>query len=57
VEIQCYHTRGERCYTQWSVGTKKDTIHYLGSMVKKDEYIGEDASHNVKVTVMFLSFV
>jgi hypothetical protein len=57
VKIQCYHTKGERCYTQWSVGTKKDTIHYLGSMVKKDEYIGEDASHNVKVAVMFLSFV
>jgi hypothetical protein len=28
---------------------KKDTFHYLGSMLQKDEDIDEDVSHKIKV--------
>jgi hypothetical protein len=48
VGFQCYHTRGGSVRLDGQVVPKKDTFHYLESMLQKDGNINEDVNHRIK---------
>jgi hypothetical protein len=49
VWFQRYHTVEKDVRLDGQVVLKKDTFHYLGSMLQKDEDIDEDVSYRIKV--------